>query len=78
MTGLADDPLLDLLAEQTRLLIGTARSLDDAAVREASLCPPWSRGHVLTHLARNADSVVRRLEGAMRDEIGRASCRERV
>jgi maleylpyruvate isomerase len=29
--------------------------LSEAAVRAPSLLPGWSRGHVLTHLARNAD-----------------------
>ena len=40
---------------------------DDA--RGPSRLPGWTRGHVLTHLARNADSVVRRLEGARDDEV---------
>ncbi|HKG50720.1 MAG TPA: maleylpyruvate isomerase family mycothiol-dependent enzyme [Actinomycetales bacterium] len=69
MTGLADDPLLDLLAEQTGLLVGTARSLDDPAVRAASLCPPWSRGHVLTHLARNADGLRNVAHSAVTGEL---------
>jgi maleylpyruvate isomerase len=43
--------------------------LDDAAARRASLLPGWSVGHVLTHIARNADSVVWRLEGAARGEV---------
>jgi maleylpyruvate isomerase len=38
--------------------------LDDATARAASLLPGWSVGHLLTHLARNGDSVVWRLEGA--------------
>jgi maleylpyruvate isomerase len=58
MTGPADDPLLPLLDEQTRLLVTTAQSMDDDAVRGPSLCPGWTRGHVLTHLARNADGLV--------------------
>jgi maleylpyruvate isomerase len=37
-------------------LVADLDGLDDAAVRRASLLPHWSRGHVLTHLARNADS----------------------
>ncbi|MDQ1697640.1 MAG: maleylpyruvate isomerase, partial [Frankiaceae bacterium] len=40
---------------------------DDA--RRPSLLPGWSIGHVLTHLARNADSVVRRLEGALAGDV---------
>ena len=43
--------------------------LDDATARGPSLLPEWSVGHVLTHLARNADSVVWRLEGAARGEV---------
>ncbi len=43
--------------------------LDDAIARSPSRLPDWSVGHVLTHLARNADSVVWRLEGASRGEL---------
>jgi maleylpyruvate isomerase len=31
--------------------------MSDNQVREPSLLPRWSRGHVLTHIARNADSL---------------------
>jgi maleylpyruvate isomerase len=43
--------------------------LDDATARSPSLLPEWSVGHVLTHIARNADSVVWRLEGASVGEV---------
>jgi maleylpyruvate isomerase len=43
--------------------------LSDSDVRGPSLLPGWSLGHLLTHLARNADSVVRRLEAAARGEL---------
>jgi maleylpyruvate isomerase len=33
-------------------------TLTDAQAREASLLPGWTRGHVLTHIARNADGLV--------------------
>jgi maleylpyruvate isomerase len=49
--------VLALLDEQTGALLGTAQTLDDAAVRAPSRLPGWSRGHVLTHLARNADGL---------------------
>jgi len=39
--------------------------LSDEGVRRASLLPAWTVGHVLTHLARNADSHVRRAEAAV-------------
>jgi maleylpyruvate isomerase len=37
---------------------------DDAMARGPSALPGWSRGHVLTHLARNADSNTRMIEAA--------------
>ncbi len=47
--------ILDAVGEQTAALLGTARSLDD--VGAPSLCEGWTRGHVLTHVARNADGL---------------------
>lgn len=40
------------------------RVLDDDAVRRPSLLADWTVGHLLTHLARNADSHTRRAEAA--------------
>jgi len=40
-----------------------------ADVAAPSLCDGWTRGHVLTHLARNADGIAETLAGALRDEI---------
>jgi maleylpyruvate isomerase len=40
------------------------RGLDDADVRRPSRLPGWSVAHVLTHVARNADSHRRRAEAA--------------
>ena len=57
MTAFADDPMLTHLCTQTDLLLATARSLDDDAVRGPSLLPGWTRGHVLSHVARNADGL---------------------
>jgi maleylpyruvate isomerase len=45
-----------------RLLIAVAK-LDNAAVTEPSRLPGWTRGHILAHLARNADALVKVLEG---------------
>jgi maleylpyruvate isomerase len=50
-------------------LIGDLDGLTDDEARQPSALPEWSVGHVLTHLARNADSVVRRLAGAVRGEL---------
>lgn len=43
--------------------------LDDDTLRRPSRLPGWTIGHVLTHLARNADSVVRRLDAARAGEL---------
>jgi maleylpyruvate isomerase len=50
-------------------LLATVADLTDGDARRPSLLPDWTVGHVLTHIARNADSVTRRLEGAIRGEI---------
>lgn len=42
----------------TRRLLDTVARLDDDDVRAPSLLPGWTRGHVLTHVARNADGLV--------------------
>src|SRR4051794_14105704 len=39
-------------------------SLPDATARQASLLPDWTVGHVLTHLARNADAHAGIVEAA--------------
>jgi maleylpyruvate isomerase len=38
-------------------VIASAAALTDDQAGEPSLLPGWSRGHVLTHLARNADGL---------------------
>lgn len=52
------------IAAATACLLDTAGGLDDAAMRADSLLPGWSRGHVLTHVARNADGGRRLLSWA--------------
>jgi maleylpyruvate isomerase len=49
--------------EATERLLSAAAKLDNADVTEPSRLPGWSRGHVLAHLARNADALVNVLEG---------------
>ena len=41
---------------------------DEAHLSQPSLLPGWTRAHVLGHLARNADALVRTLEGTRRGE----------
>jgi len=48
---------LDRIAAATARLQATAATLTDAQAREPSLLPGWTRGHVLTHIARNADGL---------------------
>ncbi|MGP4004640.1 maleylpyruvate isomerase family mycothiol-dependent enzyme [Streptomyces sp. 8N706] len=50
--------------EATDRLLASVRKLGDADLREPSLLPGWSRGHVLAHLARNADALVNVLDAA--------------
>ncbi|NKQ27383.1 maleylpyruvate isomerase family mycothiol-dependent enzyme [Streptomyces galbus] len=49
--------------EATDRLLTAVAALDDDALAEPSRLPGWSRGHVLAHLARNADALVNVLEG---------------
>jgi maleylpyruvate isomerase len=49
---------LDEMAASTDRLLATVDGLDDAALRAPSLLPGWTRAHVLTHIARNADGLV--------------------
>jgi maleylpyruvate isomerase len=53
------DVTVDLVDRETRRLLGTVDGLTDAAVSAPSLCEGWSRGHVLSHLARNAEGIAR-------------------
>jgi maleylpyruvate isomerase len=51
------------------VLLEDLAGLDDEAARRPSLLPGWTVGHVLTHIARNGDSLVWRLEGAAVGEL---------
>jgi maleylpyruvate isomerase len=51
------DSLRERIKMATRRLAVTTAMLTDAEVREPSLLPGWSRGHLLTHVARNADGL---------------------
>ncbi|MEW9531202.1 maleylpyruvate isomerase family mycothiol-dependent enzyme [Microbispora sp. NPDC049125] len=52
------------LAESTERLLATVAKLTDDDLRAPSLLPGWSRGHVLAHVARNADGHVNLLTWA--------------
>lgn len=62
--------LSSLRASTAALVQGLeAEQWTDADVHAPSLLPNWSRGHVLTHIARNADGISRTIAGALRGEI---------
>ena len=54
-------------AAHSRLLT-TVRGLTNEQARSRSRLPGWTVGHVLTHIARNADGHARRLDAALRGE----------
>lgn len=60
--------LLTGLDDATAALLSDLDSLTDREAREKSLLPGWSRGHVLTHLARNAEGGTRLLIWAQTGE----------
>lgn len=49
--------------EATDRLLTAVAKLDNASLAEESHLPGWTRGHVLAHLARNADALVEVFEG---------------
>lgn len=59
---------VDFMIEQNEAaadrLVASAAELSDEQMREPSLLPGWSRGHLLTHLARNADGLLNLLTWA--------------
>lgn len=48
---------ITVLADVTDALMDTAKRLGNPDIAVASRCPGWTRGHVLTHVARNADAL---------------------
>lgn len=61
---------LDEVRRAHHALVAALDGLDDGDVARPSLLPGWTVGHVLTHLARNADSFVRMVVAADRGEVG--------
>jgi maleylpyruvate isomerase len=57
-------------AESHQWLLQSLDELTDEQCREPSALPGWTRGHVLSHLARNAESHVHVLQCAARGEVG--------
>lgn len=57
-----------LCGEAHGRLVHRVGSLTAEDVRSPSLLPGWTVGHVVIHLARNADAHARRLSAALRGE----------
>ena len=55
--------LVEMVVASTRYL-GALSDLTDQDMHEPSLLPGWTRGHVVTHLARNADALCNLLHWA--------------
>ncbi len=60
--GTAADQLaeaLDLMRNSTARLLGNTIAVSDDEWRAPSRLPGWTRGHVATHIARQADALIR-------------------
>jgi maleylpyruvate isomerase len=55
--------LSDQIDQATQRMLGTARIITDPDLRVPSMLPGWTRGHVLAHVARNADGMRNVLAG---------------
>ena len=65
IVGAMADHVRDLgsVRDATERLLTAAAKLNNDSVAEPSRLPGWTRGHVLAHLARNADALVNVFEG---------------
>jgi maleylpyruvate isomerase len=63
MGAMSDASVLHLLESATRRLVRTVDALADFQFAEPSLLPGWTRGHVIAHLALNAEGLAGALEG---------------
>lgn len=61
---MADEDVLAAIDVSTELVLASLASLTDGQLREPSALPDWSRAHVVTHLARSADALVRVMDWA--------------
>jgi maleylpyruvate isomerase len=66
MSALHED--ISAVDTATRALLSTASRLTDDDIGAPSLCDGWTRGHVLTHVARNADAIGRLVGWAVTGE----------
>jgi maleylpyruvate isomerase len=57
-------PYLEETVQATSRYLDALHALTDDEARAPSLLPGWSRGHVVTHLSRNADALCNLLQWA--------------
>lgn len=60
---------IDECTRAHRRLRHVATGFSNADISRPSALPGWTVGHVLTHLARNAEAMCRRIEAAARGEL---------
>lgn len=74
IVGSMADHVRDLASvhDATERLLTAVAKLNNDSVAEPSRLPGWTRGHVLAHLARNADALVNVLEGRLMYVSGEA------
>ncbi|MEY9931994.1 maleylpyruvate isomerase [Catenulispora sp. GP43] len=60
---------LEQITEATAHLLDTVAAMTDEDLRGPSLCDGWTRGHVLAHIARNADGLSNMLNTAATGEV---------
>lgn len=69
LSGTRPDRYLEAVAAAHARLLDELADVDDDTTRRPSLLPGWTVGHVLTHLARNADGLRGMFEAARRGEV---------
>lgn len=60
---------LDGVISSHRRVEAAVDGVTDEVVRRPSLLPGWTVGHLMTHIARNADSQIRMLRGAQAGDV---------
>ena len=68
MDDLDPQGAFELLPEATQRLVRTVDGLEDDELGEPSGLPDWTRGHVVAHLALNAEGLAGVLQGRMEGE----------
>jgi len=69
--GTEVDSLRHLMVTATQQLLGDTITVSDEDWRAPSRLPGWTRGHVATHLARQADALRRLIDGARSGQPGK-------